>query len=131
MAKIEVNAVFVDIFHQWWHIGCTAEQHWARVAKRHIHVFQFPRLHPVITRQIHRFLRGACTFDRHPGLGENRVFARHFLNQFPCIRGEIITVIRGHAVLSKRVVQALNGIPIQLEPGRDDQRGIANDRAVP
>ena len=39
MAKIEVNAVFVDIFHQRWHIGCTAEQHRAGVAKRHIHVF--------------------------------------------------------------------------------------------
>jgi hypothetical protein len=84
--------------------------------------FSTPARAPVVGREIHRLLRRAGAFDRHRRLGEERPAAAHLLHQLPGVGREVVAVVRGHAVAPERLGQALDGAPVELEPGQTTSR---------
>jgi hypothetical protein len=91
---------------------------------------QAARATPVIAREIHRLLRCAGAFDRHGRLGEERRAAPERLHQLPGVGGEIEPIVGRNAVLAQGLVEAGDGVPIQVEPGGGDQNAIGEPRAV-
>ena len=75
-------------------------------------------------------MRRTGTFDRHRRLGEQRATALHFLNQLPCVRRQIVAVVRRHTVAAQRFFQTFHRFPIQLKPRRHDQTVVFHHAAA-
>jgi len=75
-------------------------------------------------------LRRARAFDRHGRLGKERAAGFEPLHQLPGIGGQIVSVIRGHAVAPERLFQPLDLCPVELEPRADDEAVVFNHPAT-
>ncbi len=91
--KAQRSVVFFNVRHQRFNIGGDAEQQAAGITKIDINVVDGVVFVPVVGGQVECFLWRASALNGHGGLGKYRLAMGGLLDQFPCVRREIIAVV--------------------------------------
>ena len=121
LAEVQVDAVGLHIRHQRGHVVGHAEEHRAGAAELDVDGAQHALAAPVVGRQVHRLLWRAGALDGHRWLAEDGAAAVQLLHQVPGVGRQVVAVVAGDAVAAQRVGQALDAMPVELEPGAHHQ----------
>src|SRR3546814_10669386 len=71
LVEFQVDAVFLDIFHEGGDIFLDPEQYASGIAELDIDIAEHTAIQPCIAGQIHRLLRRAGALDRHRRLARS------------------------------------------------------------